>query len=311
MADFLSRAMEPIEAATVTYLAAIFSDGLSEQYRDDQDHEKDATAQDSDREATAQDSDRESSDLDTVADDPDYPVYKKPRPLAAGGSDTEEEIEFLRHKSAETQLAAIGPAGTIKQALDEVHHDRLGHKGALATWKEVHMRYPNLSVSMKQVSAYVQDCGTCQKIRATPSDPMTMQKSLPVFHARAVTHVDTTERLHVGDRLFISAHVWNSPTWHIYQRGILPVTLRNREPLLLAVVEKITAKRIDISIPHLHLHRGASMITYKKPMTIQNMKLWTCREHDLRESMQVALGVQELDACTLREELQRATGMIR
>jgi len=124
MADFLSRAMEPIEAATVTYLAAIFSDGLSEQYRDDQDHEKDATAQDSDREATAQDSDRESSDLDTVADDPEYPVYKKPRPLAAGGSDTEEEIEFSRHKSAETQLAAIGPAGTIKQALDEVHHDR-------------------------------------------------------------------------------------------------------------------------------------------------------------------------------------------
>jgi hypothetical protein len=119
------------------------------------------------------------------------------------------------------------------------------------------------------------------------------------------------ERLHVGDRLFISAHVWNSSTWHIYQRGILPATLRNREPLLLAVVEKITAKRVDISIPHLHLHRGASMIMYKKPMTIQNIKLWTCREHDLHESTQVALGVQELDACTLREELQRAAGMIR
>jgi len=39
------------------------------------------------------------------------------------------------------------------------------------------------------------------------------------------------ERLHVGDRMFISAHVWNSSTWHIYQRGILPATLRNREPL--------------------------------------------------------------------------------
>ena len=82
------------------------------------------------------------------------------------------------------------------------------------------------------------------------------------------------ERLHVGDRLFISAHVWNSSTWHIYQRGILPATLRNREPLLLAVVEKITAKRVDISIPHLHLHRGASMTMYNKPMTIQNIKLW-------------------------------------
>jgi len=119
------------------------------------------------------------------------------------------------------------------------------------------------------------------------------------------------ERLQVGDRLFISAHVWNSSTWHIYQRGILPATLRNREPLLLAVVEKITAKRIDISIPHLHLHRGTSIIMYRKPMTIQDMKLWTCREHNLHESTQVALGVQELEACTLREELQRAAGMIR
>ena len=87
MADFLSRAMEPIEASTVTYLAAILSDGLSEQYRDDQD---------SDREATAQDSDRELSVLSTDTDDPEYPVYKKPRPLAAGESDTEEEIHSSR-----------------------------------------------------------------------------------------------------------------------------------------------------------------------------------------------------------------------
>jgi len=40
MADFLSREMEPIEASTVTYLAAILSDGLSEQYRNDQDSDR-------------------------------------------------------------------------------------------------------------------------------------------------------------------------------------------------------------------------------------------------------------------------------
>jgi len=78
-----------------------------------------------------------------------------------------------------------------------------------------------------------------------------------------------TEKLQVGERLFISAHVWNSATWHIHQRGILPVTLRNREPLLLAVAEKVTAKRIDISIPHLHLSMIMSMI-----VSNQNMKLW-------------------------------------
>jgi len=82
MADFLSRAMEPIEASTVTYLAAILSDGLSEQYRDDQDNEREAKAQDH-QEATAQDNDRKPSVLSTDTDDPEYPVYKKPRPLAA------------------------------------------------------------------------------------------------------------------------------------------------------------------------------------------------------------------------------------
>ena len=74
MADFLSRAMEPIEASTVTYLSAILSDGLSEQYRDDQDNEREATAKD-DQEAAAQDSDREPSVLSTDTDDHEYPVY--------------------------------------------------------------------------------------------------------------------------------------------------------------------------------------------------------------------------------------------
>ena len=32
-------------------------------------------------------------------------MYKKPRPLAAGGSESEEEIEFTRHKSAGTPSA--------------------------------------------------------------------------------------------------------------------------------------------------------------------------------------------------------------
>jgi len=101
MADFLSRAMEPIEASTVTYLAAIFSDGLSEQYRDDQDSNREPIVHDNDREPTVHDVDETSTD----SDDPEYPMYKKPRPLAAGGSESENEIEFTRHKSAETSSA--------------------------------------------------------------------------------------------------------------------------------------------------------------------------------------------------------------
>jgi len=109
MADFLSRAMEPIEASTVTYLAAIFSDGLLEQYRDDQDSDREPTAQDSDREPSALDKDEASIDTD----DPEYPMYKKPRQLEAGGSESEDEdeIEFTRHKSS-GGTGGIGTAGS-------------------------------------------------------------------------------------------------------------------------------------------------------------------------------------------------------
>ena len=72
----------------------------------------------------------------------------------------EELVNILQAepRHLQTQLAAISPAQSIKQALDEVPQDQLGHKGALAAWKEVHRRYPNLSVSLKRVAAYVQDC---------------------------------------------------------------------------------------------------------------------------------------------------------
>jgi len=60
----------------------------------------------------------------------------------------EELVNILQTepRHPKTQLAAISAARSIKEALDEVHQDRLGHKGALATWKEAHKRYPTQHV---------------------------------------------------------------------------------------------------------------------------------------------------------------------
>jgi len=120
------------------------------------------------------------------------------------------------------------------------------------------------------------------------------------------------ERLQIGDRIYISAHFWNCNTWHTHMAGVLPGTMRNREPLLLATIDKITAKRVDIAIPHLHLHHGRKkFVSYIKPMTLQNLRLWTCKAPLVNEHMQVIMGVPEFSECSLKEDLQRAARMIK
>jgi len=47
-----------------------------------------------------------------------------------------------------------------------------------------------MPMSFATVQQYVQDCAECSKIRAIPTDPATMLRALPVYHARATTHGD-------------------------------------------------------------------------------------------------------------------------
>jgi hypothetical protein len=58
------------------------------------------------------------------------------------------------------------------------------------------------------------------------------------------------EQIQVNDRLYITAHHWNSTTWSINSKQeTLPKELRNVEPLLEAIVVKICPKTIDLEIP--------------------------------------------------------------
>ena len=86
-------------------------------------------------------------------------------------------------------LSAIGDV-TPEQAIQEVPNAKTGHRGVTQTWVEVNKRYPFMKVPLAMVRNYVQDCPACAKIQIVPRNQMTMQRSLPVYHARAVTHVD-------------------------------------------------------------------------------------------------------------------------
>jgi transposase InsO family protein len=104
------------------------------------------------------------------------------------------------------QLAAITPRNqeeqdtpattslTLNQMIAEVHNAAVGgHRGVRDTWLEVNRRFPNAKIAVNQIKRYIDDCATCTKIWRTPLDQHTTVRALPVYHARAVTHVDVLE----------------------------------------------------------------------------------------------------------------------
>ena len=96
-----------------------------------------------------------------------------------------------------TQDGATTPPdnpSTLNDMLVEVHNAPVGgHRGVRDTWLELNRRFPNANIPASQVKRFVNDCPTCMKIWRTPRDQHTTVRVLPVYHARAVTHVDVLE----------------------------------------------------------------------------------------------------------------------
>ena len=108
-----------------------------------------------------------------------------------------DQAQWLAQLSTEEAVAGISAImeaapRSILEIITSVHVDRNGHRGARTTWEKVKQFYPNARVTFEDVNRFVQDCGTCAKIRDPFQDPHTAVKALPVYHARAVTNVDVT-----------------------------------------------------------------------------------------------------------------------
>jgi hypothetical protein len=100
--------------------------------------------------------------------------------------------DYLSRSWTDEKTASIANI-TLTDIFKDVHDGVGGHRGIKDTWLEINKRYPAAEVTLDQVRTYVNDCPTCVKIWRTPRDSHTATKALPVYHARAVTHVDVLE----------------------------------------------------------------------------------------------------------------------
>ena len=117
------------------------------------------------------------------------------------------------------------------------------------------------------------------------------------------------QQIHQADRVYITVYWWANTTWSIHDNEtLLPPEIRNREPLLLAIVKKFTRTRIDMEIPSLAKITSKTTKPYVIALSWPNFLLFTTREENIRESS-VILTHQLLQKCELQATLQRAAGL--
>lgn len=119
-----------------------------------------------------------------------FPMHMKHIP----GKDNKTADFLSRHLKKMAQESednhALAAFSTIKQVLDEVHQCPGGHRGALATWRKVQHKYRGSKIPFRLVKDYVDECAVCQKLRTHPDVLESINKALPLYHARAVIHAD-------------------------------------------------------------------------------------------------------------------------
>jgi hypothetical protein len=123
-----------------------------------------------------------------------------------------------------------------------------------------------------------------------------------------MTQWPAASRYNKEDRILISGHHWNNTTWHIHmQENTLPRDARNREPMFLAIIVKITKKTIDLEIPILAKTTGARAKKNIIALSLPRMLLFTSKEHDMRE-LSYLMTHQLLDTCESKEKIHIAAG---
>jgi len=116
------------------------------------------------------------------------------------------------------------------------------------------------------------------------------------------------QKVELNDRIYITVHWWATTKWGIYDDpDFLPGVIRNREPLLLAIVTKFTMTKIDPEIPTLFKISDKSTKPFIIAMSYPNFLLYTTKEENIREQS-IILTYELLATCTLRETLQEAAG---
>jgi len=104
----------------------------------------------------------------------------------------------------------VAAVASVDEFIGKVHNQPGGHRGAKSTWEALQHAYGGCPISFRQVDTYVKECDVCQKLRAGPDVLDSLNKALPLYHARAVVHADvlTLETDRFGNKVafvFINA----------------------------------------------------------------------------------------------------------
>ena len=117
------------------------------------------------------------------------------------------------------------------------------------------------------------------------------------------------QHIQVKDRVYITLYWWANTSWSIHDDpNLLPPEVRNREPLLLAIVKKFTRTKIDIEIPSLAKITTKTTKPYIIALSWPNFLLFTTREQNIRD-LSIIMTHELLEKCDLQETLQRAAGL--
>jgi len=119
-------------------------------------------------------------------------------------------------------------------------------------------------------------------------------------------------RLETRDCRYLTAHWFNSKNYSVLgTASILPIETRNREPLFLVRVRKFAHSKVDFSILALSVKTARMTKDYVISLTPAQIMLNTRREQDLSENFSLILTHDLLGRCSLRDDIQRAAGLIR
>jgi len=182
--------------------------------------------------------------------------------------------------------------------LEDNSHLTLPYKEAYFT--EAFIEHCEKIVIGKQLSLTNNELATYVKENSPPSKLSLLQymQTLP-----------PERKVELNDRIYITVHWWATTKWGIYDDpDFLPGVIRNREPLLLAIVHKFTKTKIDLEIPALYKITDKSTKPFIIAMSYPNFLLYTTKEENIREQS-IILTYELLATCTLTETLQEAAGL--
>jgi hypothetical protein len=150
-------------------------------------------------------------------------------------------VQAERHKGKLVKEAAVVQEEhseptpvTVTQlkAFRAVHNARVGHVGAKLTWSRLNKSYPGHTLSMRQISDLISECGTCVKTRASLMHSIKpIVRTIKPPHQRSAIGIDAVEITPNGadghTHIIVIINLFTKHSFLVRSKGCTAVNLAN------------------------------------------------------------------------------------